>query len=154
MISAQIESFARAIPELERIFPVHHAELALYQNRMPMVWQYAEYIQAENEGKLVLATVRLDSRIVAYYLCDIGFPRHFASTRAAIMDGIYVHPDYRGRGLILPLMRCIEKELRRRRIDIWYSSYKTDKALKLDRVYREFGFTPSDTVVVKWIGGK
>ena len=154
MISAQIEQFQRAIPELERLWPTHHAELALYQDRMPMVWQYAEYIEAERQGKIILATVRWDGRIVAYYLVDIGFARHFASTRTAVMDGVYVHPDYRGRGLILPLMRCVEKELIRRKVDIWYSSHKTEKHLGMPEVYKALGFTPSDTVVAKWIGGK
>jgi hypothetical protein len=69
----------------------------------------------------------------------------------ATMDILYIHPHVRNRGLALPLFKCVEKELRRRGVKIWYSGYKTNNALGLDKLLDLFGFTPADSYCVKWL---
>jgi len=154
MITAQIESFELAIPELERIFPEHHRELGLFRDVMPLAPRFPEYVLKERLGEFFLATVRWDGKIAAYYTCLISPGLHYRTTLSAHMDMLYVIPEYRERGLIVPLMRCVEKELKRRGVKIWYCGYKTLKPFALDRLYRNLGFSPSDTYVAKWLGAE
>ena len=152
MITAQIESFEHAIGELRRIFPEHWRELALFQDKMPLVPQYIEYVRREHAGQLFLATVRWDGKIVAYYTAQVMPGFHYGTTYTGTMDMLYVLPEVRGKGVIIPLMRCVERELRRRSVQIWYSGYKTGNPLGLDQLLPKFGFIPADSYFAKWIG--
>src|SRR5271170_1508068 len=121
MITAQVESFQHAIDELRELFPTHWHELALFQDRIPLAPQYDEYVRRERDGTLFLATVRWDGRINAYYTAQVQPGFHYGTTLTGMGDMLYVVPDARGSGLIFPLMRCVEKELRRRAVKVWYS---------------------------------
>lgn len=152
MITTQVESFISALPELRELFPHHHQELGLFQDRMPLRPQYNEYVERERSGRLFLVTVRRDGRIVAYYTAQVTPGFHYGETLTGTMDLCYVTPDERGRGLILPLMRCVERELKRRGVVIWYAGYKTHNDLQMPRLLDAWGFQSADTYRAKWIG--
>jgi GNAT superfamily N-acetyltransferase len=154
VLTFQVESFELAIPELRGIFPLHHRELALFQDRMPLDVQYHEYVVRERRGNLFLTTGRLNDRIVAYYVAQTAPGFHYGSTLCAHMDICYVLPEHRGKGLSRPLWRTVEMELRRRGVGPWYSGWKTPKAMGMDVLHEKFGFSPADTYVVKWLGGR
>jgi len=98
LITAQIEPIDACWEELSQIFPVHHAELALFQDRMPLCPQRDEYFRRGRDGSLFLVTLRWDSRIVAYYIaqCQPGF--HYGSTLTGTLDIFYVIPEVRQKG--------------------------------------------------------
>lgn len=140
------------MPELAAIFPLHHSELGLFKDRMPLAPQYDEYVARERAGKLFLATVRRAGRIVAYYTAQVSPGFHYGSTLTGTMDLCYVIPEERGRGLIMPLMRCVERELRRRGVQLWYAGYKTHNDLQMPGLLDAWGFQSGDTYKAKWIG--
>lgn len=152
MITAQIESFEQALPELRAIFPQHHAELALFKDRMPLSPQYDEYIERERAGRLFLVTVRLNGEIAGYYVAQVAPGFHYSETMTGTMDMCYVTTEQRGRGLSLPLFRCVERELRRRGVQVWYSGYKTERTFGMPGLLDLLKFGPADTYRAKWIG--
>lgn len=152
MITVQVESFEGALPELREIFPRHWEELALFRAKMPLNPQYFSYIERERAGNLMLVTARQDGRIVAYYTVQIAPGFHYAATLTGHMDIMYVVPELRGRGLVLPLFKQVEEELKRRGVQIWYSGHKSHNPLRLDRLLPAFGFLPADSYFAKWIG--
>lgn len=152
MITAQVESFEAALPELRQIFPRHWAELALYQDVMPLDPQYDEYINRERGGRLLLVTVRTDGKISAYYTAMVAPGFHYTSTLTGHMDMLYVVPEQRGRGLAFPLFKLVEDELRRRGVQLWHSGYKAHNPLRLNEVYDVLNFGSGDHYRTKWIG--
>lgn len=152
MITTQIESFAVALPELMRIFPHHWRELALFQNRMPLAPQFHEYMRRERSGSLFLATVRVDGEIAGYYTAQVAAGFHYGSTLTGTMDMVYITEEHRNKGLIVPLMRRVEREMQRRQVQVWYAGYKSHNPMQLDRILPRFGFIPADTYMAKWIG--
>lgn len=152
MITTQVENYEAALPQLRDLFPRHWEELALFRDRMPLAPQYGEYTRREREGLLFLTTVRLNGRLVAYYIVQIAPGFHYAGTFTANMDIMYVVPEQRGRGLVLPLMRRVEVELKRRGVQAWYSGYKTSHPLGLDKILPALGFQPADSYLIKWLG--
>lgn len=152
MITTQIESFVDCLPELTRLFPIHWEELALFKDRMPLAPQYAEYARREREGVLFLATARWNGDIVGYYTaqCAPGF--HYGDTFTATHDLVYVLPEVRDRGLAFPLFRLVERELKRRGVQAWYSGYKAHNPLGMPELLSVLGFKPADSYMVKWIG--
>lgn len=149
MITTQVESFEAALPELAPIFPRHWQELALFRDRMPLAPQYQEYIERERAGRLFLVTVRVDGKVAAYYVAQVAPGFHYAGTMTGTMDMVYVVPEQRQRGLVLPLFRCVERELRRRGVQVWYSGYKAHKPNGLDQILPVLGFEPADVYMVK-----
>lgn len=152
MITVAPESFRAAVPELEKIWPIHYDELAMFKDRMKIAWNYPHYFELEEKGELLFVTVRWNGDIAAYYLAHVGFASRYCTTRIAKMDLVYVLPDMRGHGIILPLLRCVERELKRRGVAVWYSGHKTINHLGMPDIYEKLGFQPADTFVAKWIG--
>ena len=152
MITVAIERIELCFPELIQIFPEHWAELAVFKDRMPLAPQFAEYVARERTGRLFLATVRRDGRIVAYYTAQVAPGFHYGSTLTGTMDMAYIVPSERGRGLALPLFRCVEREMRRRGVQIWYAGFKAHNPLGMPEILDRLGFIPIDVYYGKWIG--
>lgn len=140
------------MPELAAVFPQHWTELALFRDRMPLAPQYQEYVRREQQGSLFLATARWDGRIAAYYTAQCQPGLHYGETFTGTQDMVYVVPELRGRGLALPLFRLVERELKRRGVQVWYAGYKTHNPLGMPRLLTRFGFITADTYMAKWIG--
>lgn len=153
MITLQVDSFEQCIPELRCLFPTHHIELGLFTDRMPLDPDYAEYVRREREGSLFLTSARRNGRLVAYYVAQVRPGFHYRSTLTGTADIYYVVPEYRNRGLALPLFRHTEQELRRRGVQVWYSGGKSHNPLGTPELHRLLGFVPADNYYAKWIGG-
>lgn len=152
MITAQVDSFAASVDALKPLFLGHWSELALFKDRMALDPQYQEYIARERAGTLVLVTVRRDGLIVAYHIVQIAPGFHYGTTLTAISDIYYVIPKQRGKGLVYPLFRAVEKELKRRGVQLWISGHKTGSPLQMPGIFGALGFEPCDTHYAKWIG--
>ena len=152
MITAQIESIAACWDELQPLFRQHHAELALYQDRMPLSPQTEVYFERERNGSLFLATIRWDGRIVGYQITFLTPGFHYSTTLTGTQDILWIVPEVRDRGLAFPLFRIVEKELRRRGASLWNCGMKHDNPLGLDRLLPKLGFSPSDSYFSRWIG--
>ena len=140
------------MPEIKQIVHDHWQELALFQDRVPLIPQYDEYVRREKAGSLFLATVRRDGDIAAYYITQVAPGFHYSSTLTAHMDIMYVVPGSKGQGLSYPLMRCVERELRRRNAQVWYSGWKAGNPQGMDRLHKLLGFQPADIYTAKWLG--
>lgn len=151
MITYQVEPYENALPELKELLPVHWLELALFQDRMPLMPQHAEYIARDRDGRLFLTTCRKDGELIGYYITLIHNSLHY-DIPTATMDIIYMKIEFRSRGYAIRMIKFVEKELIKRGVQIWYSGFKTRKPLGLDRALEHLGFSPADTYLVKWIG--
>lgn len=152
MITSQIEMVEPCLPELLRLWPYHWRELALLQDKIPLRPQVREYVLRNVAGTLFLATIRHDGRMVGYFLCQIAPGFHYGDTLTGTTDIFWIIPEYRDRGLFLPLYRCVERELKRRGVLAFYCGHKTGNALSLDKMLPKLGFVPADSYHLKWLG--
>jgi hypothetical protein len=154
MITVQVESFKACLTELTLIFQRHWQEYALFQDRMPLAPQYDEYVRRDEAGELVLVTARRDGVMVAYYTAAIRPGFHYKDTLTATQDLMYVVAEEPWKGVCRPLLECVEDELKRRGVKIWYAGYKSHRPQGMPRLFGLFGFEPADVYVTKWIGNK
>jgi L-amino acid N-acyltransferase YncA len=154
VLTFQIDSFADSIPELRAIFPEHHRELGLFRDRMPLDPDFPEYVRREAAGELLLFTGRWNGKIAAYCTVHVRPGFHYRSTMTGTTDLVYVTPEYRDRGLILPLYRKVQEELRRRGVQIWFAGWKLHNPMGMPRLHEMLGFIPADQYVVKWLGAR
>ncbi len=151
MITAQIESIRACWPELMEIFPVHWRELALFQDTVPLAPQRDEYFRREQEGKLFLVTMRWNGKVAGYFICQLANGFHYGKTLTATTDIYFVLPEFRNRGLFLPLYRCVEREVRRRGAEVFYCGWKTTNPLLMNEMLPKLGFIHADTYCAKLI---
>lgn len=152
MITAQIEQIEPCLLELLRIWPQHWRELGLFQDRMPLKPQLLEYVHRNIAGTMFMATIRWDGRLCGYFICQVAPALHYGDTLTGHTDIYYIVPEFRDRGLFLPLYRCVERELRRRGVKAFYSGWKSARPLDMDRMLPILGFIPADTSMIKWLG--
>lgn len=152
MITFQVDSFEQCIPELREMFPVHHIELGLFRDRMPLDPDYAEYVRRERAGELFLCSARRNGTMVAYYVAIVRPGFHYKSTLTGTADIYWVSPEMRGRGLALPLFKHVERELKRRGVKVWYSGGKFHNDLGTFKLHELLGFQAADKYYAKWIG--
>lgn len=154
MITFQVEQLHDCLEEMKPLFPKHWEELGVFKDKMPLAPQYGEYLKREAEGKVVNVTARKDGQIISYYVAFIAPGLHYGNTLSTTMDIKYVHPDYRDRGLLLKVMLHVEKELRRRGSQVWYTGSKVSSAFhpSVMKIWDHMGFKPVDMYAAKWLG--
>ncbi len=154
LLSAQIEPYGNALPELLPLYPDHWREVALDIERpeAALAPRFELYASRETAGEIVLATLREGGRCVGYFLCFVAPGLHYGRCLTAQMDVVYVHPRVRGRHGGLRLIRCMRRELVRRGVKRWFVGEKIGKSSGLGRIYELAGFRPVETYYSMWIG--
>lgn len=150
MITAQIESFESRLDELKPMLPAHHAELGLFQDKMPLDPDYPTYFRAERAGELLFVTVRESGALVGYWISFIQPGLHYKTTLTNKMDIYWVHPDHRGHKAGFMLADLVKSESARRGVKIWYAGSKNHKPSEW--FFKRLGFEPCETYHVMWIG--
>jgi GNAT superfamily N-acetyltransferase len=149
-ITAQVESFIDCWPDLQPLLPLHWAELAIHQDKMPLDVDYLTYHRQEEAGELLFITLRNRGDLVGYFAGLIGRSPHYKSTLACKMDVIYLYPEHRGFGAGKLLMDTIKAELKRRGVQVWYMGSKNHKPI--EALFMACGFEPMETYFSQWIG--
>ena len=151
MITAEIEEWLDVLPELKPMFPAHHRELALFQDRMPLNIQFGVYADRNIKGELVVAIVREDGKVIGYWVTFVAPGLHYGSTLTATMDVLWIKPENRGDGSGRMLAACLEKELKRRGVKVWWVGSKNHK--EIEGFYEHLGFKHEESYFARWIGG-
>jgi L-amino acid N-acyltransferase YncA len=150
MITAQVESFEDRLDELRPLLPAHHAELGLFQDRMPLDPQFDLYVERERLGQLLFVTVREDGALVGYWISFIAPGLHYRQTITNTMDIYWVHPDHRGHGAGFMLADLVKAESVKRGVKVWYAGSKNHKPSEW--FFKRLGFVACDSYFVMWIG--
>lgn len=150
MITAAVESFVDCWPEFHALLPIHHKELALYQDKMPLDVDYARYASWEHDGSLLFVAVRENGNVIGYFAGLVGTSPHYQSTLCCKMDVIFLEEAHRGFGTGKLLMDTIRAELKRRGVQVWYMGSKNHKPI--EALFMACGFEPMETYFSQWIG--
>lgn len=150
-LSAQVEDFFAALPELLPMLPRHWEELALDKDQIPLDPQWNKYRALYDSGQLLLVTLRESGRLTGYCWVIIAPGLHYGSTLHATIDIFWIDPVYRGRMGGRRLFRAVEAELRRRGVKRWVASSKHHH--DCGRLLEAVGMAPFETLYSKMLGG-
>jgi len=154
MLTAQVEPYSEALPDLLPLYPQHWSEVALDQDRPEAALKprFDVYAQRDAAGELVLVTLRNDGSLCGYFLCFVSPGLHYADCLTAQMDIVYVHPLMRGRHGGMRLINTMRRELKRRGVKRWFAAEKIGRSSGLGRMFELAGFRPVETYYSMWIG--
>jgi GNAT superfamily N-acetyltransferase len=150
MITAHVESFEERLHELQALLPLHYAELALNQDKVPLAPQYHVYIERERAGGLLFVTLRDAGELVGYFIGFIAPGLHYSTCLTCTMDIFFLRQDKRTGSTGVRLFRFVETELRRRGVQRWFMGSKTHA--DASALFKRIGAAPVETYYSKWIG--
>lgn len=112
-ITFQAETFDQLFPDIQPLLSQHWAEVALYQDAIPLDPDFTGYKRACDAGVIRLYTARLDGKLIGY-APFVVVPRHLHyNHRWAKDDIVWIHPDHRNFGVGNGLFDFFEADLRR-----------------------------------------
>lgn len=152
MISALVEPFMSQVEELKRILDTHYQELALDQDKVPLLPQWEVYEDYERNGRLVYVALRDGGELIGYIVSIVAPGLHYRTCLTAHMDILFVRPDRRdafARGVLL-MIDTLEAELRRRGVQRWFMGTKLHK--DIGAIFRRRKFKAIEMTYSKWIG--
>lgn len=141
------ESWAGALGELNRLFPLHWAEV---KSAFPLEMNYSAYRNLEASGSFILVTLREGSALVGYWTCVLSPFLHSRSIRSATTDLVFVQDGHRDCGAFASLHSKMEEVLLRSGVGLWFVGEKV--ANPIGPALRRLGFTPNEMVYLKRLG--
>lgn len=150
MITAHVESFEQNLEYLKPLLPVHYAELALNQDKVPLSPQYERYIAAEQRGELIFITLRKAGQMIGYFIGFVAPALHYSTCLTCQMDIFYVHPDHRGDGAGFQLFKFVEQQIKKRGVQRMFVGSKMHKDASW--LFERLGYTPVETYYSAWLG--
>ncbi len=150
MITTHVESFEQNLDYLKPILPVHYAELALNQDKVPLSPQYDRYIVAEQRGELTFITLRKSGQMIGYFIGFVAPALHYSTCLTCQMDIFYVHPEHRGDGAGFQLFKFVEQHLKKRGVQRMFVGSKMHKDASW--LFEKLGYQPVETYYSAWLG--
>lgn len=150
MITCQAETFAGILDELKPILPRHYEELALNQDSVPLDPQYDIYLQRENNGEVLVVTLRESGVLCGYFIGFVSPALHYKTCLTCIMDIFYVVQEWRGHGGGQILFRGVEKELINRGVQRLFVGSKLHKDASW--LFERMGYTEVERYYSKMLG--
>lgn len=85
------------VEEIAPLLVLHYKEIAHYQD-IPLEPALDKYLSIEDEGLLRVYTARKDGKLVGYSIYFIRHNLHYSSSKQALQDILFIHPEHRGTG--------------------------------------------------------
>lgn len=150
MLTAQVEPFPAFLEEAKPLFPLHWAELALHQEKVPLDPDYDEYLRRDAAGGVVLVTVREDGKLCGYFVGFVAPALHYKSCLSLTLDIFWIHPEHRGAGAGFHLFKTVEKEAKRRGIHYMVVGSKLHKDASW--LFEKLGYAEIERYFSVWLG--
>jgi GNAT superfamily N-acetyltransferase len=150
MITAQVENFEPFLEEVKPILPLHYAELALNQDKVPLSPQYDEYLRRNALGMILLVTLRKQGELIGYFVGFVAPGLHYSTCLTLHLDIFYVHPDHRGSGGGIVLFKAVEREAKRRGVQRLFTGSKMHKDASW--LFERLGYELVETTYSCWLG--
>lgn len=150
MITILQESLAERLDELMPLLPLHFAELALNQDKVPLDPQYDVYLEREQRGELLFHVVRDNGTLIGYFIGFVAPGLHYKTCMTLIMDIFYVHPDHRGSSTGYKLFKSVEADAKARGVQRMFVGSKVH--LDASWLFERLGYDKVETFYSHWLG--
>lgn len=135
--------------ELQPLFVKHYDEVATFHD-IPLEPDQARYFAAEDHGQLRCYTVRVDGQLAGYAVFVVGPHLHYATSKQAVQDLVFVLPEHRRGRLGLTTLKFTDSALATEGVDVIHHHVKV-KHPALRRLLEYLGYELTEWVMVKRI---
>lgn len=124
MITIQRERASEVVEEIVPLLVSHWKEVNKDLDVPNLNPDFSVYLDADDQGMLVVLTVRDDGKLIGYAVDNINYNTRYQMD-AANNDIMYVSPDYRHTNTFKDLNTAMEQELRKMGIQLRTMKFKT-----------------------------
>ncbi len=147
----QIENWEKFFADVQPIFPLHWAELALDQDAVKLGIDNERYLQMQAAGMLHILTMRSAGELVGYYIAFVLPHTHYKDAGLMAFTDIYfVLPEFRKGPTGMALFIEAERTLKERGVKKAYLSCKVH--MDHSKLFEALGWTFTDKSFTKYIG--
>lgn len=151
MLTFATEAWADALPELEKHWPNHWAEVAMDRDHIPLAPDYAEYARFAANGSLHLTAARSAGALAGYVTAIVRPHLHYRDLLCAFWDLYYLAPPYRQGLNGLRLISAATAEMDRRGVRKHFSG--TKKSKDMSALFTRLGWVEAETLFTRFEGG-
>lgn len=148
-LTAQPEEFAPFLAEVKPLLARHYEELSLHKSRYPLNPQYDEYLRRDALGMVMCVTLRARGELVGYFVGFVAPGLHYKDCLTLTMDIFWLAPEHRGNMGGVRLFRTVEREAKRRGVNLIMNGSKDHK--DSSRLFKALGYQQVETYHAKWI---
>jgi len=153
-----LESVAQVLEEIKPLLHAHWQEIAPFKGKVELAPDYQSYVALEACGKLQIATVREEGRLIGYCVSLIQRGIDYSKNISAIHRLFYVDEEHRTDSLGAveldmiagDLLRFAEKELKLKGVSVISVHIKVWK--DWSALAEQHGYTRSEYVHQKYVG--
>lgn len=135
------ERLGDVLKEIGPLLAIHHDEISLLKLEINPNVQLYERLEALNA--LRIFTYRVDGVLKGYATFFVGPHPHFQHSKQATNDMLFIHPEYRGRGM--QFMKWCDGQLQDCDVIYWSVTTRCDFSNLLKRM----GYEESETRYVR-----
>lgn len=142
----QQETLFDIVQEVDYLLKMHYEEVAMHKEKIKLNPMWDEYASLERLGKFVVFTARQDGKLVGYAGFFLMTHMHYAETKLAINDVLFLHPDQRKSTCGYRLIKFADEQLAKRGdIDkiTWHVKFSKDWS----PVLHKLGYVDEEKVV-------
>lgn len=151
MLTAALEPFPPFLEEVKPLLPLHYAELALDQDKVPLAPQYDIYLARDARGEVLCVAMRSAGELVGYLVGFVNPGLHYSTCLTLIVDIYWLRPDMRGNGGGAVLFKAVEKEAKRRGVQRMFVGYKLHSPAPKP-LFEALGYEPVEEYFTAWLG--
>ena len=149
-VEFQRERLAPIVRELLPLIEADWRENGVEQERIPLNLNLNQYLDYDLVGILQIVTAREDDVMVGFVFNFVHPHIMHVGMGWALINLYWLYPEYRKRGIGRALMEANIKFLEAAKVQVIEASEKIGHSHGL---FQRLGFTPTDTVLRKIIGG-
>jgi GNAT superfamily N-acetyltransferase len=150
MLKVERESFEGNLDDLKAFFPLQWKETIYPDGKEQLNPNLEAYIEVEKNDSLIFLSLRSEEKLIGYFLgVKYQYP-HSKDEYYILQDSIFIHPDYRGIGGGVKLIKKAEevaKELRVSRILLCSRSHND-----ITKLFERLNYSLSEVYYSKYIG--
>ena len=150
-LTARPEPFAPFLEEVKPCLALHYEELSLHKGRFPLNPNYDEYLRRDAQGMITTIVLRNAGELVGYVVTFVAPGLHYQDCLTMTMDIYWVKPEHRGNGGGAIMFKALEKEAKRRGVDLIFNGSKNHKDSSF--LFDKLGYEQVETYHAKWIEG-
>jgi len=152
MLTAAPEQWPAFIEEAKPLLPLHYAELALNQDKVPLSPQYHVYAERDALGQVMVIAMRDAGKLIGYFIGFVAPGLHYSTCLTLHLDIFWLHPDHRGKSGGMMLFAAVEAEAKRRGVQRMFVGSKCH--MDASWMFERLGYTRVETTYSCWLGGE
>lgn len=151
MTAFAVENWFDVKDQMAQLWVEHWKEVAVNQAEIPLNPDFDTYAAFANAGMLHIVVARKDGEVVGYHFSVVRPHLHYKQSLSAFTDIYFLAPAHRTGRTPLRLFEYVEKTLKAKGVEKLFTGTKL--SLDAGPLFKHMGWTPTETLYTKFIGG-